>query len=375
LHRIGSGPRELASIMITRQLLAAGTCASIVLLSEASGAPVQRGILPVNSTTAQLRVEGELPALGGAIAWINSPPLAVTALRGKVVLIDFWTYTCINWRRTLPYVRAWAEKYKDHGLVVIGVHTPEFSFEKALENLHREMPALDIHYPVAVDSDYVIWRAFRNQYWPAVYIADARGRIRHHQFGEGGYGETERIIQRLLTEAGQVDVPGDLVSLDPKGAEVAADWATLKSPETYVGYANAESFASPGDAARDRPRVYTPPERLRLNEWALAGDWTIRAEAAALSGATGRIVYLFHARDVNLIMGPSARGTPVRFRVRIDGKPPGAAHGVDVDEQGNGMVTEPRMYQLIRQPEPIADRVFDIEFVGPGVEVFDFTFG
>ena len=361
--------------MITRPLLVAGTFASLVLLSEASSAPVQREILPVNSTTAQLRIEGELPALGGAIAWINSPPLTVASLRGKVVLIDFWTYTCINWRRTLPYVRAWAEKYQHRGLVVIGVHTPEFSFEKALENLHREMPALDIHYPVAVDSDYVIWRAFRNQYWPAVYIADVQGRIRHHQFGEGGYAETERIIQQLLTEAGQVDVPGDLVSLDLKGAEVAADWATLKSPETYVGYANAESFVSPGGAARDRPRVYTAPERLRLNDWALVGDWTIRAEAAALSGPTGRIVYLFHARDVNLILGPSALGAPVSFRVRIDGKPPGAAHGVDVDEQGNGSVTEPRMYQLIRQPEPIADRMFEIEFVGPGVEVFDFTFG
>jgi hypothetical protein len=226
-----------------------------------------------------------------------------------------------------------------------------------------------------VDSDYAIWRAFRNQYWPAVYIADARGRIRHHQFGEGGYEETERIIQQLLTEAGQLDVASDLVSLDPKGAEVGADWTTLKSPETYLGYEKTESFASPGDAARDRPRVYAAPERLRLNQWALVGDWTIRPEAAALKGATGRIAYRFHARDVNLIMGASARGTPVGFRVRIDGKSPGDAHGIDVDEQGYGVVSEPRMYQLIRQPGPVADRVFDIEFVGPGVEAFDFTFG
>jgi hypothetical protein len=226
-----------------------------------------------------------------------------------------------------------------------------------------------------VDSAYVIWRAFRNQYWPAVYIADPQGRIRHHQFGEGGYEETERIIQQLLTEAGQLNVPRDLVSLDPKGAEVGANWATLKSPETYVGYEKAASFASPGDAALDRPRIYAAPERLRLNEWALVGDWTIRQEAAALTGATGRIVFRFHARDVNLIMGTSTGGSPVGFRVRIDGKPPNDAHGIEVDEQGYGVVSEPRMYQLIRQPGPGVDRVFDIEFVGPGVEVFDFTFG
>jgi hypothetical protein len=272
-------------------------------------------------------------------------------------------------------VRAWAEKYQDHGLVVIGVHTPEFGFEKALDNVHRAMTALEIHYPVAVDSDYAIWRAFRNQYWPAVYIADAQGRIRHHQFGEGGYAETERVIQQLLTEAGKTDLPRELVSLDPKGVEAAADWTTLKSPETYVGYERAEYFASSGAAARDRPHAYTAPSRLRLNEWALVGDWTLGREAAALNGATGRIVYRFHARDVNLIMGPTVQGTPVGFRVRIDGEPPGSAHGVDVDEQGNGMVSEPRMYQLIRQPDPIGDRLFEIEFVGPGVAAFDFTFG
>jgi thiol-disulfide isomerase/thioredoxin len=361
--------------MVARALLAAGTYASFLLLSGAGTPSVEGETLPVKSTATQLPIEGQLPSLSGAIEWINSPPLTAAALRGKVVLIDFWTYTCINWRRTLPYVRAWAEKYKDHGLVLIGVHTPEFSFERALDNVRREVPALDIHYPVAVDSDYTIWRAFRNQYWPAVYIADAQGRIRHHQFGEGGYEATERIIQQLLREAGQIDVPRDLVSIDPKGAEAAADWATLKSPETYVGYDQAESFASPGEATRDRPRVYTAPERLHLNEWALVGEWTIGAEAAALRGTTGRIVYRFHARDVNLIMGSSTPGTPISFRVRIDGKPPVAAHGIDVDEQGNGRVSEPRMYQLIRQPGPIADRVFEIEFIGPGVEAFDFTFG
>jgi thiol-disulfide isomerase/thioredoxin len=361
--------------MLARRLLTAETCASLVLLNGASVARVELEAVPVKSTTAQLRSEGELPALGGAIEWINSPPLTVAALRGKVVLIDFWTYTCINWRRTLPYVRGWAEKYQDHGLVVVGVHTPEFSFEKALDNVHREMPTLDIPYPVAVDSDSVIWRAFRNQYWPAIYVADAQGRIRYHQFGEGGYEETERVLQQLLTEAGQADVPRDLISPKPQGVEAPADWATLKSPETYVGYERAEYFASPGDAVRDRPHVYAAPSQLRLNEWALGGDWTIGPEAASLNGSTGRIVYRFHARDVNLIMGPAARGTSVRFRVRIDGEAPGTAHGIDVDAQGDGAVSEPRTYQLIRQPGPIADRVFEIEFSGPGVKAFDFTFG
>ena len=329
----------------------------------------------MSSATAQLPIDGELPALDGAKEWINSPPLTVTALHGKVVLVDFWTYTCINWRRTLPYLRAWAEKYKEHGLVIIGVHTPEFSFEKGLGNVQRAMTGLAIPYPVAVDSDYLIWHAFSNQYWPAIYIADAQGRIRYHQFGEGGYQQTERAIQQLLTEAGNANLPRELVSLDPGGVEKAADWGSVKSPETYVGYARAEYFASPGSATRDRPHVYAAPARLRLNEWALVGEWTIGAEAATLNAANGRIVYHFHARDLNLIMAPSLRGTPIRFRVLIDGEPPGAAHGIDVDAEGNGTVTEPRMYQLIRQPEPFGDRAFDIEFVSPGVQAFDFTFG
>jgi hypothetical protein len=237
------------------------------------------------------------------------------------------------------------------------------------------MAELEVRYPVAVDSDYAIWRAFENQFWPAVYIADAQGRIRYHQFGEGRYQQTERVIQQLLAEAANADLPRDLVALDPQGVEAAADWANLKSPETYVGYEQAENFASPGDTVRDRAHVYTAPSALRLNEWALVGDWTIGADAVALKGASGRIVYRFHARDLNLIMAPPARGAPIRFQVRIDGQPPGAAHGIDVDEQGNGSVTEPRMYQLIRQPGPIAARLLEIEFIGPGVEAFDFTFG
>jgi thiol-disulfide isomerase/thioredoxin len=339
-----------------------------------SSADTRHEVQPV-AQTAALPVEGNLPALEGAIQWINSPALSAGALRGKVVLVDFWTYTCINWRRTLPYVSAWAEKYKDHGLIVIGAHTPEFGFEKNLDNVHRAVDALAIRYPVAVDSNYRIWRAFSNQYWPAIYIADAQGRIRYHHFGEGAYEESEKVIQQLLAEAGNAAVPREPVSLDPRGSEAAADWATLKSPESYLGYEQAEFFASPGGAARDKSHVYAAPSLLRLNEWALVGDWTIGPEYAALNRAPGRIAYRFHARDVNLIMGPAVHGTPIKFRVLIDGKPPGTAHGVDVDEQGDGTLSEPRMYQLIRQPGLISDRLFEIEFVGAGAEAFDFTFG
>jgi len=291
------------------------------------------------------------------------------------VLVDFWTYTCINWRRTLPYLRAWAEKYRDHGLVVIGVHTPEFGFEKNLENVQRAVGTLGIAYPVAVDSDYRIWRVFANRYWPAFYIVDAQGQIRHHQFGEGGYELAERVIQQLLTEADNANVPREPVSLQPGGAEAAADSRSLRSPETYVGYEQAENFASPGSAARNRAHVYAAPAHLKLNEWALLGDWTIGPEAALLNASDGRIAYRFHARDLNLIMGSTVHDAPVRFRIRIDGEPPGAAHGVDVDDQGNGTVSGPRMYQLIRQTGPISDRLFEIEFVAPNVQVFDFTFG
>ncbi|MBV8146261.1 MAG: thioredoxin family protein [Gammaproteobacteria bacterium] len=363
--------------MHARQVLIAGVAASTLLLLGTFAVKRVKGeAQPMRATSAHLKVEGELPPLEGAISWINSPPLMAAGLRGKVVLVDFWTYTCINWRRTLPYIQAWAEKYRDHGLVVIGVHTPEFSFEKELDNVRRETSAFQIHYPVAVDSEYAIWRAFHNQYWPALYIADAQGHIRHHQFGEGGYAEIERAIQELLTEAGRSGVPQDLVALQPNGAEKPADWSQVRSPESYVGYELAESFASPGSAVRDRQHTYTAPERLALNDWALVGAWTIGREAAVLQGAGGRIVYRFHARDLNLIMGPAAAGNSVKFRVTIDGEPPGAAHGLDIDEQGNGTLTsEPRMYQLIRQPGAIGDRLFEIEFTAPGVAAFDFTFG
>ena len=317
----------------------------------------------------------ELASLERADEWLNSPPLTAPALRGKVVLVDFWTYTCINWLRTLPYVRAWAEKYRDQGLVVIGVHAPEFAFEKNIGNVRWAVKDMRVDYPVAVDSEHVIWRAFRNQYWPALYFIDAQGRVRHHHFGEGSYEQSEMIIQALLAESGMNVVDRNPVSVDARGLEAAADWRSLKSPENYVGYERTQNFASPGGAMLDKPRVYALPARLRLNEWALSGDWTVKNQAAVLNNPNGGIAYRFQARDLHLVMGPPAPGTSVRFRVRIDGRPPGAAHGIDVDEQGDGTVTEQRLYQLIRQPMPIADRQFEIEFLGSGVEVYAFTFG
>jgi hypothetical protein len=277
--------------------------------------------------------------------------------------------------RTLPYTRAWAKKYRDQELVVIGVHAPEFAFEKNLSNVRRAVKDLHVDYPIAVDNDHIIWDAFRNQYWPAQYFIDSQGRVRHHHFGEGAYEQSEMIIQELLREAGFAGVSGEPVSVDAHGVEAAADWSSLKSPENYLGLARTENFASPGGAVLDKPRVYALPARLRLNDWALSGDWTVKAQVATLNQPNGRIAYRFHARDLHLVMGPTASGAAVRFRLTIDGKPPGAAHGIDVDEQGEGTVTEQRLYQLIRQPNPIADRQFEIEFLGSGVEAFAFTFG
>ena len=335
----------------------------------------QRMAQQMTAAAVQLPIEGQLPSLGGATGWLNSPPLTAAGLRGKVVLIDVWTYTCINWLRTLPYVRAWAEKYKDQGLVVIGVHSPEFEFEKNVDNVRRAAKDMRVDYPIAIDSDFAIWRALKNQYWPALYVVDAQGRIRHHYFGEGEYDQSERVIQQLLAEAGAGGVGHELVSVDARGAEVAADWGNLKSPENYVGYERTENFASPGGAVLAKPRVYAAPAQLKLNHWGLSGDWTMQKQATALNKANGRIAYRFHARDLHLVMGPAAPGTSVRFRVLIDGQPPGAAHGVDIDDQGNGKVTEQRLYQLIRQAKPIADRQFEIEFLDSGVEAFAFTFG
>jgi thiol-disulfide isomerase/thioredoxin len=293
--------------------------------------------------------------------------------RGRVVLVDFWTYTCINWLRTLPYVRAWAEKYKDQGFVVVGAHTPEFEFEKNVDNVRRAVHEMRIAYPVAIDSDYAVWRAFGNNAWPAIYLIDAQGRVSYRHLGEGEYERTERMIRQLLAEAGKT-VPGsDFVAPEGRGVEAAADWASLRSPETYASAERAGNFASPGGPVVGKPRAYAAPARLAVNHWALAGDWTMRSDAVLLNKPNGRLVYRFHARDLHLVMGPANPGKAVRFRVLIDGKPPGAAHGVDVDAQGNGTVTAQRLYQLVRQPGPIVERQFEIEFLDPAAEAFVFT--
>jgi thiol-disulfide isomerase/thioredoxin len=323
---------------------------------------------------ARLPVEGHLPSFDGATGWLNSPPVTAAELRGRVVLVNFWTYTCINWLRTLPYVRTWAEKYEDHGLVVIGVHTPEFDFEHDLGNVRRQVKDLGVDYPVAADNDYAIWTAFSNLYWPALYFVDAQGQIRHHRFGEGDYAMSEMVLQQLLTDAGG-GIDQELTSVDAQGVEVAADWDSLRSPENYLGYERTDNFVSPNGSVLETSYAYAAPTRLGLNHWALSGDWTVKRGAIVLNQAGGRILYRFQARDLHLVMAPAAPGTSVRFRVLLDGQPPAAAHGVDVDDQGNGSLTEPRLYQLIRQPGPVAERTFEVTFLDPGVQAYAFTFG
>jgi thiol-disulfide isomerase/thioredoxin len=325
-------------------------------------------------TAMRLPVEGELPALDGATGWLNTPPLSPEDLSGKVVVADFWTYTCVNWLRQLPYVRAWAEKYSAQGLVVLGVHTPEFSFEHDIDNVRRAVTEMGITYPVAIDNDYAIWGAFQNHYWPALYFADVHGMIRHHHYGEGEYEQSEMVIQQLLADAGS-SPDRALVRVEPRGAEVAADWASLRSGENYAGYERTENFASPGGALPGRPHVYETPGRLSLNDWALSGDWTVGAEAATLNAPGGQITSRFHGRDLNLVMGPAERGSALHYRVLLDGQPPGNAHGSDTDEQGYGTLAEQRLHQLIRQPGPIADRTVEISFPEAGAQAYAFTFG
>ncbi|WCM20521.1 redoxin family protein [Paraburkholderia bryophila] len=352
---------------------AAGSNAS----TDANGGAMMRAVVAPSVATA-LPVEGVLPTLNGAVQWLNSPPLTVQDLRGKVVLIDFWTYSCINCLRSLPYVKAWAQKYKDQGLVVIGVHAPEFAFERNVDNVRKAVHDLGVDYPVAIDNNYAIWRSLNNQYWPAHYFVDAKGQIRYHHFGEGDYAESEKVIQQLLTEAGHgnvskvaLGIPGN----SAQGVQAAADNADMQSPETYIGYERAENFASPGGAAEGKVHTYAAPSSPDVNEWGLAGAWKVGAEHATLAAASGRIVYRFHARDLHLVLGPGADGKPVRFRVSVDGAAPGAAHGSDVAADGSGTVTEQRLYQLVRQSGDVADHTFTIEFLDPGVQAFAFTFG
>ena len=326
------------------------------------------------SLFAKLHAETRLPGFDGATGWLNSEPLTPEGLRGKVVLVDFWTYTCINWLRTLGYVRAWHEKYRDQGLVVIGVHTPEFPFEADPENVRWAAEYERVEYPIALDPDFAVWRAFSNNYWPAVYIADAEGRIRHTHFGEGGYEESEMMIQMLLREAGRDGIADDLVSVADEGFEAQADWQTLGSPETYLGYEQAQHFASRDGSEFDEPHHFGVPDELSRNQWALDGDWTIGPGASVTNGAGAKLVFRFHARDVNLVMTPPASG-PVTFRVLVDGDPPGKAHGLDVDESGRGTLERPRLYQLVRWRGSITDRTFEIAFDAPGAEAYCFTFG
>jgi Thioredoxin like C-terminal domain/Redoxin len=323
---------------------------------------------------SEFPVEGHLPTFDGATAWLNGAPLTPAGLRGRVVLVSFGTYTCINWIRSLPYVRAWADKYVDRRLTVVGVQTPEFSFEGDLDFVGRALKEMDVRYPVAVDNDYAVWQAFDNHYWPALYFVDSAGRIRHHHFGEGDYEQSEMVLQMLLREAG-AEVDQGLVGIEPQGVEAGADWANLGSPESYVGYGRAVDFASPGGIVPDQRHVYAPAARLRRDQWSLSGEWRIGSVPALLAEPGGSLAYQFHARDLNLVMGPPAGGAPVRFMVRLGDEAPGDASGVDVDERGAGRADYQRMYQLVRQPGSIGDRRFEIEFLDAGVEVFVFTFG
>jgi cytochrome c biogenesis protein CcdA/thiol-disulfide isomerase/thioredoxin len=318
--------------------------------------------------------EGAMPSLSGAVAWLNSPPLTQEALRGHVVLVDFWTFSCVNCLRSLPYVRAWADKYRDRGLIVIGVHAPEFAFEKSIPNVRAAVADLHIPYPVAIDNDYAIWRGFQNQYWPADYLIDANGRIRAHHFGEGDYDETERQIQQLLAASGHVTKQAALVNVQAAGVEAAADMQDVRSPETYIGYDRAQNFVSPGGSVNDAPHAYRNSTE-QLNQWSLAGNWTIGAEHAVLNSKDGAITYCFHARDLNLVLGPRTDGGAVRFIVTIDGKPPAGSHGTDVAADGSGVVNSQRLYQLVRQSGAVTDRTFEIRFLDPGVNAYAFTFG
>lgn len=318
--------------------------------------------------------EGRFPSLSGATEWINSKPLTATGLRGRVVLVEFWTYSCINWQRANPYVQAWAAKYTAQGLVVIGVHSPEFEFEKKSDNVRTAVRDFDLRYPIVVDSRHAIWEAFGNNYWPALYFIDSRGRIRHHHYGEGSYDQSERMLQQLLAEAGGVDIDQALVTVSPKGGQRAADWSNLRSPETYLGQLRTERFSSPGGLKRGLKDDYARPAVLKLNQWALVGAWRADSEKVTATGAGARVTYRFHARDLHLVMGAQTSSGSVRYRVSIDGNAPGAAHGDDINEQGEGSLANHRLYQLIRQSMPVQEHLVEIEFLDAGAEVFAFTF-
>ncbi len=358
--------RALISIAIAG-VVAAGI-STRALAADSTSAPTS-GFAVLSSSRSPLM------ALDGAVDWVNSKPLTATDLRGKVVLINFWAYSCINSHRMLPYIGAWANKYKDQGLVVINVQTPEFGFEHDAANVRQSVMDLKLQTPVVLDGDYKIWRAFNNDVWPALYFVDAKGVVRHQQLGEGNYDQSERVLQQLLKEAGAKNVDTGFAHVVGVGSQAEADWRDLRSPETYIGSDRTEGFASPGGLASGRTQNYAAPAQLPVNQWALAGTWSITGESATLIQEGGKLVYRFHARDLHVVMGLVKEGKPVPFRVRIDGQPPGASHGTDVDEQGWGTLGTTRLYQLIRQQGPVRDRLFEIEFQAPGVQVYSFTFG
>ena len=343
------------------------------------GSSAMQGTMAMSMTakgsSQGLPVEGPMPSLTGATSWLNSKPISSADLKGKVVLVDFWTYSCINCLRTLPYTKAWHERYKDKGLIVIGVHSPEFAFEQVEANVQRAVRDYEIPYAVALDSNHAIWQAFNNQYWPAQYFIDAEGQIRAHHLGEGDEAQSESILRNLLTEAGATDLPLETGTLRMSGVHAAAEEQAIKSPETYVGYDRAENFVSTPAPVRDATAVYAMPSALRLNQWGLIGQWKVAAESAQVLSPNAKITFRFHARDLHLVLGTEAGGQPIRFRVTIDGKPPGKDHGVDINEQGLGTVTDHRLYQLIRQTGDIRDRTFTIEFLDAGVQAYAFTFG
>jgi thiol-disulfide isomerase/thioredoxin len=371
----GGVEQRLVDLLAPRHAAVADARPAAIMIANANAATAAAATPALN-----LPVEGVIPSLSGAVQWLNSQPLSAAELRGKVVLLDIWTYSCINCLRTLPYVKAWAAKYKDDGLVVIGVHDPEFAFERDAGNVKRAVANLGITYPVAIDNSHAIWDDLNNEYWPAHYLVDAQGRIRYHHFGEGSYDETERAIQQLLAEAGHSQALRVALGLPQqgmpmRGVQAAADEHDLDSPETYIGYERGANFSSPGGAVHNAAADYAAPAALGLNDWGLAGDWHIAAQYARLQRPAGRIVFRFHARDLHLVLGPGAEGKPVRFVIRIDGAAPGDAHGSDVAPDGSGVVTYERLYQLVRQRGPVTDHTFEIEFRDPGVQAYSFTFG
>jgi thiol-disulfide isomerase/thioredoxin len=383
LVRRGLGVVVLAAVAAIALGLDTGV---LTRLSLAGTAKLEKSLLdrfhglgPTNSAdapaTGSLPIEGQMPPLTGAVAWLNSPPLTAEQLRGKVVVIDFWTYSCINCLRSLPYVEAWAKKYASQGLVVIGVHTPEFAFEGDLGNVRRAVRDLGVTYPVAVDSHEAIWKAFNNSYWPAHYFIDGQGRVRHHHFGEGEYDQSEKVIQRLLAENGAKAVAGGVVKIAAGGTGAGADLREMQSPETYLGWGKAQNNGNPGRLVRDKPHDYPPVLPRTLSSWTLSGVWTVGVEQAGLNAAGGRLAYRFIGRDLHLVLGSGADGKPVRLRVLLDGKPPGVDHGADTDATGAGKVSGHRLYQLVRQKDPGRERTFEIEFLDPGVQAFAFTFG